>query len=413
MKIWLIEVGEILPVDDGARLMRTGLLANLLSQRGHSVTWWADAFNHLRKSYRSKSSSTVTINPNLELKLLYGPAYNKNVSLARLKNQAQVAREFARLSIKCEKPDIIYCGYPTIELAHEGTKYSNAQNVPLLLDIRDPWPEIFLEFLPRFTHFAAKICLRSYWTMGRETIRAASALSATSDAFLQWAYQFSGREISSEDQVYYLGYLPNNAKLEAVDLVLKKGSWALNAFFVGGFGPAYDLETVLEAARILNKKYPSKIRFVLAGDGPKAAELRARAKGLDNVVFTGWINASQIKYLLQGSDVGLVSITALASKSVPNKSFEYMSEGLAILNSTDGDLKSIVCNECVGMNYAPGNIEKLVECMERLLGEPSLVQRMKENSRRIFKERFHADTVYGLMADRLENMVAKIPPMRH
>jgi hypothetical protein len=40
MIAWLIKPGEAIPVDPGApQLMRTGILARCLADRGHQVTW--------------------------------------------------------------------------------------------------------------------------------------------------------------------------------------------------------------------------------------------------------------------------------------------------------------------------------------------------------------------------------------
>ncbi|MEM3112422.1 MAG: hypothetical protein QXY90_05215 [Candidatus Anstonellales archaeon] len=37
MNIWLIQIGEILPLEEKARKMRTALLADKLVERGHKV----------------------------------------------------------------------------------------------------------------------------------------------------------------------------------------------------------------------------------------------------------------------------------------------------------------------------------------------------------------------------------------
>ena len=40
MKIWLTQIGEILPLQANSRMMRVGYLAERLSLRGHDVIWW-------------------------------------------------------------------------------------------------------------------------------------------------------------------------------------------------------------------------------------------------------------------------------------------------------------------------------------------------------------------------------------
>ena len=50
MHIWLIQIGEPLPLGNRTRLMRTGLLAEQFLARGHTVLWWASAFEHHRRT---------------------------------------------------------------------------------------------------------------------------------------------------------------------------------------------------------------------------------------------------------------------------------------------------------------------------------------------------------------------------
>ena len=50
MKIWIITVGEPLPMDDGeVRAYRSGLLFSELVNAGHEVTWWTSSFDHSQK----------------------------------------------------------------------------------------------------------------------------------------------------------------------------------------------------------------------------------------------------------------------------------------------------------------------------------------------------------------------------
>jgi hypothetical protein len=54
MRVWLITVGEPLPLDGpGERMLRTGILAAFLAARGHEVVWWSSSFDHVRKRQRS------------------------------------------------------------------------------------------------------------------------------------------------------------------------------------------------------------------------------------------------------------------------------------------------------------------------------------------------------------------------
>src|SRR5438045_1803110 len=132
MRIWLLTIGEPLPTDGCAeRLLRTGLLAEILTNRGHQVVWWSSTFDHARKRQRFDRDTTIDVAANYNLRLLHGPAYARNVSIKRWFNHRTVARKFSRLAAaERRQPDIILCSLPTVELCRATIEYGQARNVP-------------------------------------------------------------------------------------------------------------------------------------------------------------------------------------------------------------------------------------------------------------------------------------------
>ena len=63
MNIWLITIGEQLPIKKGIRKLRTAYLADELIKRGHDITWWGSAFEHFKKEWifeKEESNPTKT-----------------------------------------------------------------------------------------------------------------------------------------------------------------------------------------------------------------------------------------------------------------------------------------------------------------------------------------------------------------
>src|SRR6188474_514837 len=81
MNIWLVTVGEPLPMDGKGtdRLYRAGILATLLARHGHRVTWWTSTFDHVRKAQRFPTDTSHRLDNGVELKLLHGCGYSRNV----------------------------------------------------------------------------------------------------------------------------------------------------------------------------------------------------------------------------------------------------------------------------------------------------------------------------------------------
>src|SRR5690349_4324310 len=71
LKIWLAHVGEPLPIDaKNERQLRMSLIARMLAQRGHEVTWWSSTFDHTHKRQRFPSNQRVDVSDGLVLQLL-------------------------------------------------------------------------------------------------------------------------------------------------------------------------------------------------------------------------------------------------------------------------------------------------------------------------------------------------------
>src|SRR5699024_3964205 len=137
-----------------------------LEKKEHNITWFNSSFNHARKIQRCDKNKTIYISEKYKIKLIWANNY-KNVSLDRVKHHIQTARQFRRLAYSMEKPDIILCSMPTIELAREATMYGYNMNIPVIIDIRDLWPDIFEEVIPRW----AKIFIKPYIMYSRKILK--------------------------------------------------------------------------------------------------------------------------------------------------------------------------------------------------------------------------------------------------
>ena len=149
MRVWLITVGEPLPIDgNNDRLHRTGMLAKLLVQKGHKVVWWTSTFDHIRKIHRFNSDSTINESNNFKIKLLYSIGYKKSVSIFRFANNYLIGCKFYKYAQEELRPTIILSSLPTLKLSLASVKYGNKKGVPVVLDIRDMWPDMFLDYVP-------------------------------------------------------------------------------------------------------------------------------------------------------------------------------------------------------------------------------------------------------------------------
>jgi glycosyltransferase involved in cell wall biosynthesis len=408
---WLVCIGEPLPIDPGGeRQLRMGVIARTLLDRGHQVTWWVSTFDHPYKRHRFAADTAVTVEPRYRLQLLHGSGYRTNVSLRRLLDHWQVARSFRRLAAGEPAPDLIFATVPTVELAAASASIGRARGIPVILDVRDLWPDALLDVLPNSLRPLGGIALRPMTRQVRKALRTATGITAVSPSYLRWGLAHAGRPAGPADQVVPLGYpepaggRPRPAEADALLRAMGVDPARRLIWFIGMFGHYYDLSTVIEAARRFRAEGRSDLQFVLSGSGHRDAEWRAAAAGLDNVVFTGWVTANQITALQWAAWAGLAAYIPNAPQSLPNKLFEYMAGGLPVLSSLGEDARDLLARHDCGTTYRAGDAGDLMRVVKELLADEDHHARMAKNSREAFDRQYAASRVYTALAERLERL---------
>ncbi len=223
-----------------------------------------------------------------------------------------------------------------------------------------------------------------------------------------------GRSQGPFDKVFYLGYKKSDSENTAnadgsLDVpVWLRGRGEQKIFlFIGTFGISYELELILEAAKRFSKSGRNDICFILAGAGEKSDVVIQKAADLQNVVLPGWIGEKEINALLGRAYAGLISYAKGAPQGLPNKPFEYLSAGLPLINSLEGEMAELVNRYRLGFNYLPGDIEGLCQCIERLASDSSLYEEMSKNASEFFKEYGDADKIYDEYATHIEKIVGQ------
>ena len=64
---------------------------------------------------------------------------------------------------------------------------------PVVVDVRDRWPDIFVEPLPRPLRAIARLLLLSEFRRARYVFRTATAILAVSDGYLEWGLRQAAR----------------------------------------------------------------------------------------------------------------------------------------------------------------------------------------------------------------------------
>lgn len=411
MNIWLITVGEPLPAfEPSARPLRTGILAAMLASNGHGVTWWTSSFDHAKKIHHV-SATMHKDDGGINYVLLHGCAYSRNVSFKRLLNHYQVAEEFRRVARFCERPDVILCSFPTIELAYVAVMFGKEMRIPVLLDIRDLWPDLFLDVVPRIAKPLGRALLSPYFLMTRAAMREATGIVALSEGYLRWGLEKAKRAMGAYDGIFALGYSPSvmsEADFHAASQMRALGITGEQkiVWFIGTISHQMDLPTVVRAARLLERDRRTDIQFVISGDGETLVSLREQAKGLTNIVFTGWIGAAEIRAIGSIASIGLQAYNANARMGLANKLFEYLSYGLPIVSNLRGENADFIVQHSCGEIYNANDERSLVEQLLRLLDDETLYGNYKSASQQTFRARCSLEQTYERLVRHLASVAS-------
>ncbi len=416
MLFWLATIGEPLPTDPGGpRLLRTGMLAEQLRRRGHEVLWWTSSFDHVRKTYRAAAPTTLQVDSGYRLVLLHGPGYRRNVSLRRWADHWVIGRQFARWIRRLPPPDLLLCSLPSVEMSRESVRYGHERSVPVVLDLRDMWPDVFLDYLPRGLHPLARAALAPAYHHLREACRGARALTGISPDFVKWGQAAGSRPPNSPDRHFWLA--ATAAEPDPAAAAAAAARWARDGIvagqvnpviaFVGAMSRSFEMELVIEAARRLQCT-GSPVRFVLCGVGDMLEPWRAQAAGLSNVLFPGWVQAAEAWTLLRCSLAGIAPYRSRRDfvASVPTKTLEYLSAGLPVLSSLRGAVEQLLARTGAGITYRNGELDQLLAAIGRLVDEPDERRAMARRARSAYEREFVAERVYADMAAYLETLAA-------
>jgi glycosyltransferase involved in cell wall biosynthesis len=196
----------------------------------------------------------------------------------------------------------------------------------------------------------------------------------------------SGQEYVMPNLVVYWGIDKSGHHAAAINQKLYdelnsfKSRFDLTAVYAGTLGDAYDMDIIIEAIK-LSQSQNLPIGFVVAGDGPrKQSFVEMAAPYASHLKFVGALPASDMTTLYANSDVGLMTYVTGSTVAMPIKFFDYLVGGLAILNSLERDVREVIRDHEVGLNYLPTNCSDFLDKLKMLALNKQKLTLLKKNS---------------------------------
>jgi glycosyltransferase involved in cell wall biosynthesis len=165
----------------------------------------------------------------------------------------------------------------------------------------------------------------------------------------------------------------------------------LRAVYQGAFGTGRPLDDLLQAVR-----HAPNVQLTLRVNRSTRealdAELPADLRGRVHVEHP--VPPSEVVTALHGHHVGLLfdrPLTRNAELSAPNKLFEYLMAGLAVVAPDLPGLRWLG-EERLGVLFEPGSAESFGAALEALAADPERLAELRANARRAAVERYNAET---------------------
>ena len=146
--------------------------------------------------------------------------------------------------------------------------------------------------------------------------------------------------------------------------------------------------------------------LVVAGWGPRAPEVARAVDALPGSRFLGALSRAALHEELARCDIGVVALAAARHNhlAVARRTFDYAAAGLAVVYAGDGEGADLLRAHGAGLVVPPGDADALAGAVSRLAVDRTLLARTKAASGRLIEGEF-ADAA---VAERLVRTVASL-----
>lgn len=284
-----------------------------------------------------------------------------------------------------KRPDVIYAYHPPLTVGVAASLIRFFRRVPVVYDIQDMWPDTLratgMISSPKILRGVARVCDWVY--------RNVDQLVVLSPGFKRLLIE-RGVPESKIDVIYNWcaeDQIASNGSLRPADF---PDSSKFRILFAGNMGKAQALDSVLEAAKILQGQ-DKKVVFVFLGGGVEVERLERKASddGLLNTVFLPAVPMAEVGAYLSSADALLVHLKKdpLFAVTIPSKTQAYMAVGKPLLMAVDGDAADLVRESRCGYVAESENPSSLVAAVEALMeSPPNVLSMMSSNAREFYHD---------------------------
>jgi glycosyltransferase involved in cell wall biosynthesis len=298
-----------------------------------------------------------------------------------------------------DKPDVVIGPSVPLGTGWAASEIARMKGAAFVFEVRDVWP-IALVYDGGLSRISPVYYFFRF--LEKYLYRKSQRISAT----MPFIFNHVSESGSNPEKITWI---PNGVSFERFSGFETYGggeNLPLDAMYVGGFGVAHDVITIVRAANILQKKGNNKYRFVIVGDGVKRPECQREAllNGLSNIEFRDPVAKSDVPRLQMESDILIACVTDSDSYRFGlnlNKIFDYFASGRPVIFSGNAPNDPIV-ESGAGFSVPPEDPEAMVGALQRYLEmNPTERIEMGKRGRRYVENEFDMRK----LADRMESLL--------
>ncbi len=244
-------------------------------------------------------------------------------------------------------------------------------------------PFIFHLHGSEFMQFYNKRCGRLAKWMVRFILKKSSRVIALSS---QWKDNLLSIENTANVVCIY-----NSVLVPTVHSALRRHKRKNTLLFLGRLGERKGIYDLLEAVSQIKINFPDVI-LKCGGDGEidKVAK-RAEELGISkNIEILGWIRGKNKQKML---DEAAIYVLPSYNEGLPMGILEAMAEGLPVVSSTVGGIPDAIASGSDGILIEAGDIDAIVDSIERLLTDSELRINMGKAARQKIIDEFSANKI--------------------
>lgn len=397
MNIWYLSAYD----QPKGQSSRTYDFAMEMVKRGHQVTMFTNSYCHWTHNERLSHKEKWRVEEIDGIRVVWlktfhydGNGWRRGVNM--LFNIWRIFQFTRKLS---ERPDVVIGPSVPLGTGWIAQKIAQKTGAAFVYEIRDVWP-IALVYngglaQNSFVYYTFRFIEKSLY---RRAQRISSALPFVLD-----------HVTASGGNPNKVSWIPNGVNFDRFAGYRGYDGGAnepLVVMYIGGFGVAHDVVSLVRAAKILQEKGNNSFRFVIIGDGPKKAECLAVAaqNGLENIEFRDPIPKAAIPKVQMQSDILVACV--LDSQVYRfglnlNKIYDYFaSERPVIFSGTAPN--DPVAETGAGFSVPPEQPEMIVVALEKFQElSPEVRVEMGKKGRQWVEDKFDMQ----ILGNRMETLL--------